>query len=102
MWLFSNHEQVDMYGHGDPNEPDYVNLPSNSSGLTNKVSWKSTAEAIRQVFPLTQNNQPNNDLPLGSYVAMFILNNAPSDGLVFVIEKVNNEWKITAHTWIAG
>ncbi|MBI2674342.1 MAG: hypothetical protein HYX22_01215 [Candidatus Yanofskybacteria bacterium] len=99
MWLFSDHEQVEMYGHGDPNEPDYINLPPNPSSLTNKVNWQSAAEAMKQVFPLTQNNRPNNDLPLGSYVSVFILNNAPSDAVIFVVEKINNEWKITAHLW---
>jgi hypothetical protein len=108
MWLSYDHGQMELYGHGEPNDPGYANLPLNPSDLISRVNWQDVTEAVRYPVypPVAKIDNPddagNADLSSDSYLAMFLLNNSPRDALTFFIEKVNNEWKITFHAWIVA
>lgn len=103
MWLSNNHGWVEACGHSDPNEPGYASMPLDPTGLKGRVSWQSVTEALGQpIIPLTKIDDLDSDSPSDGYLIMFMLNNAPRDGLMFLVEKVNNEWKITGHMWLAG
>jgi len=92
MFLVEDHGSLEALGHGNPNHPRYSELSINPTNLQSRIQPPNLSEVL-----ILNRLEPS---PEGDdYIAGVQLKHAPRDGLIFLLTKVNQVWKITLMMW---